>query len=94
MNRKYYRIRSAPFYGGIATADCVGCSLSCIFCWSWNIINRPEHTGKFYSPEFVVNQLVKITQRHKYNLIRVSGNEPISKREHLIALLEAIPSNY
>ena len=39
-NRKYYRFRQAPFYGGVATADCVGCCLKCIFCWSWNIINR------------------------------------------------------
>jgi uncharacterized Fe-S cluster-containing radical SAM superfamily protein len=30
--RKYYRFRPAPFYGGIATADCVGCCLKCLFC--------------------------------------------------------------
>ncbi len=92
--RKYYRFRSAPYYGGIATADCVGCCLKCIFCWSWNIINRPEHTGKYYSPEFVANQLIKIARRYKYNLMRVSGNEPTLNREHLIALLSLIPNNY
>jgi uncharacterized Fe-S cluster-containing radical SAM superfamily protein len=26
--RKYYRFRPAKFYGGISTADCVGCCLS------------------------------------------------------------------
>jgi hypothetical protein len=31
--RKYYRFRPAPYYGGIATADCVGCCLRCLFCW-------------------------------------------------------------
>ena len=30
-NRKYYRFRPAPYYGGIATADCVGCCLRCLF---------------------------------------------------------------
>ena len=93
-NRKYYRFRSAPFYGGIATADCVGCCLNCIFCWSWNIINRPESSGKFHSPEFVANQLIKIARRHKYNQMRVSGNEPTLNREHLVALLKAIPLHY
>jgi len=39
--RKYYRFRPAPYYGGIATADCVGCCLRCLFCWSWHIINPP-----------------------------------------------------
>jgi len=29
--RKYYRFRPASFYGGIATADCVGCCLKCLF---------------------------------------------------------------
>jgi len=42
QKRKYYRFRPAPFYGGIGTADCVGCCLKCLFCWSWHIlINNP-----------------------------------------------------
>lgn len=93
-NRKYYRFRSAPFYGGIATADCVGCGLSCIFCWSWNIVSKPERIGKFYSPEFVAEKLVKIARQKKYHRVRVSGNEPTLNREHLITLLETIPSHY
>ena len=31
--RKYYRFRTDRWYGGIATADCVGCGLICKFCW-------------------------------------------------------------
>jgi uncharacterized Fe-S cluster-containing radical SAM superfamily protein len=31
--RKYYRFRGGKWYGGIATADCVGCNLRCVFCW-------------------------------------------------------------
>ncbi len=27
--RRYYRFRPARFYGGISTADCVGCCLRC-----------------------------------------------------------------
>ncbi len=89
--RKYYRFRSAPFYGGIATGDCVGCCLSCIFCWSWNIVCRPETVGKFYSPEEVAHQLVAIARRHGYRRVRISGNEPTLHRDHLIAVLKRIP---
>jgi uncharacterized Fe-S cluster-containing radical SAM superfamily protein len=35
--RKYYRFRWAGYYGGIATADCVGCCLRCLSCWSWDV---------------------------------------------------------
>ena len=31
---KYHRFLPAPFYGGIATTDCVGCCLGCAFFWS------------------------------------------------------------
>ena len=92
--RKYYRFRGAPFYGGIATADCVGCCLNCIFCWSWNIVANPEKHGKFYQPEFVVKELVKIARRKKYRHMRISGNEPTLNREHLLNVLNEIPLKY
>ena len=44
--REYYRFRPAPFYGGIATANCAGCYLRCLYCWSWNIIIQPEKVGR------------------------------------------------
>ena len=93
-NRKYYRFRAAPYYGGIATADCVGCCLTCMFCWSWNIVIRSKVVGKFYSPEFVADKLVKISRKNKFNQMRISGNEPTLNREHLLAVLEAMPSHY
>ncbi|RLF22604.1 MAG: molybdenum cofactor biosynthesis protein MoaA, partial [Thermoprotei archaeon] len=35
VERKYYRlVRGGRWYGGIATADCCGCNLRCVFCWS------------------------------------------------------------
>lgn len=93
-DRKYYRFRWAQYYGGIATADCVGCCLFCIFCWSWRIVTHPEKCGKFYTPEYVANQLVKIAKKRNTNLIRISGNEPTLNMEHLLGVLQAIPSKY
>ena len=93
-NRKYYRFRAARFYGGIATADCVGCNLNCFYCWSFYPRNNPGKTGKFYSPEEVAEKLVKIAERNGYKYIRVSGNEPTICKEHLIKLIELIPNKF
>lgn len=89
--RKYYRFRPAPFYGGIATADCVGCCLKCLFCWSWNIIIQPEKVGRFYSPEEVVRNLLSIVRKKGFNQARISGNEPTLHRSHLLQVLQLIP---
>jgi len=89
--RKYYRFRPAPYYGGIATADCVGCCLRCLFCWSWPIIIQPEMMGRFYSPEEVVRNLLSIARKKGFHQIRISGNEPTLHRSHLLKVLELIP---
>ena len=91
MKRKYYRFRPAPFYGGIATADCVGCCLKCMFCWSWHIMIQPEKAGRFYSPEEVVRNLLSITRKKGFNQVRISGNEPTLHRSHLLQILQLIP---
>ena len=91
--RKYYRFRPTRFYGGIATADCVGCCLRCIFCWSWREVVRPESYGEFYSPEEVSGRLVQIASKKRFTQIRISGNEPTIGREHLIKVLELIPTD-
>jgi len=45
--RLYYRFRPAPYYGGIATADAVGCSFLCAFCWnSWRLTLSLSKTWK------------------------------------------------
>jgi len=90
LQRKYYRFRGARFYGGIATADCVGCNLRCTFCWSRRIVTSPEKYGIFYSPEQVAQKLIEIAKRRRYRLLRVSGNEPTIGRAHLLALLEEL----
>jgi uncharacterized Fe-S cluster-containing radical SAM superfamily protein len=89
--RKYYRFRPAPFYGGIATADCVGCYLKCLFCWSWHIIVQPEKVGRFYSAEEVVQNLLSIARKKGFHQVRISGNEPTLHRSHLLRVLQLIP---
>jgi len=68
--RKYYRFRPSRFYGGISTADCVGCCLRCVFCWSWQEVVRPEEHGKFYTPEDVAGRLVSIAKGRKLSQLR------------------------
>jgi uncharacterized Fe-S cluster-containing radical SAM superfamily protein len=92
--RKYYRFRPARFYGGISTADCVGCCLRCVFCWSWNIVARPEEHGNFYTPEEVARRLINIARKKRLSQMRISGNEPTLCREHLINVLKLIPEDY
>jgi uncharacterized Fe-S cluster-containing radical SAM superfamily protein len=89
--RKYHRVRAARFYGGIATADCVGCCLRCLFCWSWPKVISPERYGRFYTPEEVAAQLTHIVRKKGFHQARISGNEPTIAREHLIKVLERIP---
>jgi uncharacterized Fe-S cluster-containing radical SAM superfamily protein len=91
--RKYYRFRHARFYGGIATADCVGCCLRCLFCWSWNEVVRPDNCGQFYSPEQVAKNLIGIARKKRFQKVRISGNEPTLAMEHLLNVLELIPSD-
>jgi uncharacterized Fe-S cluster-containing radical SAM superfamily protein len=89
--RKYYRVaRPGRWYGGIATADCVGCCLRCVFCWSGVPRDAPERCGRFYSPQQVFDALVRCARKHGYGLLRVSGNEPTLGREHLLRLLELV----
>lgn len=91
--RKYYRFRPAHFYGGIATADCVGCNLRCLFCWAWNVVTKPDKAGQFYAPEEVADKLIEIARKHSYKKVRISGNEPTLVKEHLLAVLDRIPED-
>lgn len=89
--RKYYRLgRPGRFYGGSCAADCVGCNLSCVFCWSNMPRIRPDIVGKFYSPEEVFDSLMRCARSGGHRVIRVSGNEPTIGREHLIRLLDLV----
>lgn len=92
--RKYHRFRPARFYGGIATADCVGCCLHCIFCWSWRQVSHPEKYGRLYSPAAVVDRLIAIARKKGFSQIRISGNEPTLCREHLLEVLSLVPQEF
>ena len=91
-HRKYYRFRPAKFYGGIATADCLGCCLRCLFCWSWPKVISPGRFGKFYSPAQVAGKLTYIAMKKGFHQLRISGNEPTIARDHLIKVLELVPT--
>ena len=89
--RKYYRtVRPGKWYGGIATSDCCGCFLRCVFCWSGKPRDYPEKFRNFYTPEYIFKRLDACAKRFGYNQLRISGNEPTIGRDHLFNLLELI----
>jgi len=92
--KKYYRFRPTRFYGGIATADTVGCNLRCKFCWSSNSVWNAKNTGNFYSPKKVADNLNSIAEKKGYNQIRISGGEPTIGRNHLVEILTNISSEF
>ena len=92
--KKYYRFRATGFYGGIATADTVGCNLRCKFCWSSNSVWNAKNTGKFYSSKQVADALHEIARSKGYTKVRVSGGEPTIGRKHLIVLLDNISPEF
>jgi uncharacterized Fe-S cluster-containing radical SAM superfamily protein len=92
--KKYYRFRPTGFYGGIATADTVGCNLRCKFCWSSNSVWNAMDTGEFYSSEVIADTLQGIADKKGYHQLRISGGEPTIGKQHLIHVLESIKSTY
>lgn len=89
QERKYYRVRPARWYGGIVTADCVGCGLVCRFCWVSDIVaSRPADIGKFYTPKQIAESLVSLARKCNLDLLRISGGEPAIGKKHLLAVLD------
>ncbi|MDI6819313.1 MAG: radical SAM protein [Candidatus Hodarchaeaceae archaeon] len=89
--RKYYRTaRPGRWYGGIASADCCGCCLRCVFCWSGAPRDSSEIIGKFYTPEHILSKLDACARKFGYSQLRISGNEPTIGKEHLLKLLELV----
>jgi uncharacterized Fe-S cluster-containing radical SAM superfamily protein len=91
--KKYYRFRPTRFYGGIATADTVGCNLRCKFCWSTNSVWKSKTTGEFYSAEAVADKLLNIAESKGFHQVRISGGEPTIGKKHLFRLLDNIYPN-
>jgi uncharacterized Fe-S cluster-containing radical SAM superfamily protein len=95
LERKYYRFRYARYYGGIATADAVGCCFLCCYCWNYLRNSNPEKFGEFYSPEKASEKILQIMKKKGVNKVRVSGAEPIlgeKSFEHFCKLVEKIYS--
>ncbi len=89
QERKYWRFRHDRWYGGIVTADAVGCGLICKYCWvSDAVMLRPATVGKFYSPKAVADILVKMAKGRNLKQLRVSGGEPTIGKKHLLQLLD------
>lgn len=92
--KKYYRFRPTGFYGGISTADTVGCNLRCKFCWSNNSVWDANSIGKFYSSHEITKILQSIANRKGYHQLRISGGEPTIGRQHLIDILKNINNKF
>jgi len=88
--RRYYRFRYAKFYGGIVTADAIGCSLLCAYCWAYSRNLNPAKAGTFYSPSEVAGKLLGLAERNDCDQFRVSGSEPILGRVSALHLAEVI----
>jgi uncharacterized Fe-S cluster-containing radical SAM superfamily protein len=93
LERKYYRFRYARYYGGIVTADAVGCCFLCAYCWNYLRNLNLEKFGEFYSPEKASEKILQIMRKKSVNKVRVSGAEPIlgeKSFEHFCKLVEKI----
>lgn len=90
IERKYSGFRAAKYYGGVATADTIGCNLDCKFCWAKdNIINYHSKTEiKYYSPHTLARILVHEAIANNCKCIRISQGEPTLSKAHLISLLQ------
>jgi len=90
--RKYYRFRASRHYGGIVTADAVGCPFLCAYCWNYRRNEDPARAGEFFAPGEVVEKLTLIARRKDIRLFRVSGAEPVlgpASFEHLLRVIPA-----
>ena len=88
QERKYWRFRFDRWYGGVVTADAVGCGLVCKYCWvSDAVMFQPAEAGRFYRPDAVADNLANMARRRGLGQVRVSGCEPTIGKRHLLQLL-------
>jgi uncharacterized Fe-S cluster-containing radical SAM superfamily protein len=83
--RRVYRFRGDRWYGGIATADVVGCNLRCRFCWAWRTSSYRTDVGRFTGARETAEKLVKIAYKKGFSKARLSGGEPLLCPEHVFS---------
>lgn len=89
--RKYYRFRHDRWYGGIITADCAGCGLTCKFCWVRSeALLEGREGGELLTPDEVIEKILKLLKEKKSPQVRISGGEPTIGREHLFKILKEL----
>ena len=89
--KKYYRFRRDPWYGGVITADCAGCGLTCKFCWvRKESVLEGREGGEFLKPEEAAQRVLELMKEKKINQGRISGGEPTIGRRHLIKFLNVL----
>ena len=91
--RLYYRFRASQYYGGIATADAVGCSFLCAYCWNYDRNLQPDRYRTFYSPRDVASKLMNVADARSLGLYRVTGSEPIlgeKSFDHLVQIIRIL----
>ena len=91
--RLYHRFRAAPYYGGIATADAIGCSFLCAYCWNYFRNLNPARFDNFYSSQQVAEKLLRIARERSFHLFRITGSEPLlgeASLEHLTGVVKII----
>jgi uncharacterized Fe-S cluster-containing radical SAM superfamily protein len=94
--RLYYRFRSSGHYGGVVTADTVGCNLLCAYCWNYRKNENPTQ-GEFCSADEVVLRLRTEAGRTGFRNFRISGAEPLlgeRSARHLADVLSAFPGRF
>ncbi|NWG14799.1 MAG: radical SAM protein [Acidobacteria bacterium] len=94
--RLYYRFRSSGHYGGVVTADSVGCNLLCAYCWNYRRNLNPVQ-GDLCSPAEVVSKLGREATRKGIRNFRISGAEPILGKQsarHPAEVLLAFPGRF
>ncbi|MET1128836.1 MAG: radical SAM protein [Thermoproteota archaeon] len=88
--RRYHRFRRDRWYGGIVTADVVGCNLRCGFCWAWRFTWTGYERGRMLSPAEVSGLLASMARRHGVKQARLSGGEPTVAFDHMMEVAERL----
>ena len=93
--RAYYDFKYQRFYGGVCSANAVGCCLSCCYCWNFarneNPLRRSDE--RFIEPSMVAEKLLKMSKKHSDSAMRLTGCEPflgVNSTLHMAKVLEIV----